>query len=93
LYIHAVTPRVLTTLDDFAHLHGTSDGGFTSPDAFANALAVADRVLAPAAPFHIHFSDISFANRNERAHLLYGQGRSEPSHLGRRWPSSIVRRR
>lgn len=65
---------------DFAHLHATSDGGFTSPDAFADALAVADRVLAPGAPLHIHFSDISFANRNEKAHLPYGQGtlRAEP---------------
>jgi len=65
---------------DFAHLHATSDGGFTTPDAFATALAVVERVLAPGAPFHIHFSDISFANRNEKAHLPYGQGtlRAEP---------------
>jgi deoxyribonuclease IV len=65
---------------DFAHLHATSDGGFTTPDAFAAALAAAERVLAPGAPFHIHFSDISFANRNEKAHLPYGQGtlRAEP---------------
>ena len=65
---------------DFAHLHATSDGGFTTPDAFAGALAVADRVLAPGTPFHIHFSDISFANRNEKAHLPYGHGtlRAEP---------------
>jgi deoxyribonuclease IV len=65
---------------DFAHLHATSDGGFTTPDAFARALAVAERVLAPSTPFHIHFSDISFANRNEKAHLPYGHGtlRAEP---------------
>jgi deoxyribonuclease IV len=65
---------------DFAHLHATSDGAFTTPDAFAAALSVADRVLAPGVPFHIHFSDISFANRNEKAHLPYGQGtlRAEP---------------
>jgi endonuclease IV len=33
-----------------------------------------------AVPFHIHFSDVSFANRNERAHVPYGQGtlRAEP---------------
>lgn len=37
-------------------------------------------MLAPAVPFHIHFSDISFANRNEKAHLPYGEGtlRAEP---------------
>ncbi len=65
---------------DFAHMHATSEGGFTSPDAFASALAAADAVLAPGVPFHIHFSDVSFANRNEKAHLRYGEGtlRAEP---------------
>jgi deoxyribonuclease-4 len=65
---------------DFAHLHATSDGGFTTPDVFAAALAAADGVLAPGVPFHVHFSDISFANRNEKAHLPYGEGslRAEP---------------
>ena len=65
---------------DFAHLHATSDGGFTGPDAFASALGLADAVLAPGVPFHIHFSDVSFANRNERAHVPYGEGtlRAEP---------------
>ena len=31
-------------------------------------------------PFHIHFSDIAFANRNETKHLPYGGGtlRAEP---------------
>jgi deoxyribonuclease-4 len=65
---------------DFAHMHATSDGGFTSADRFASVLAAVDVVLAPGVPFHIHFSDISFANRNEKAHLPYGQGtlRGEP---------------
>ena len=65
---------------DFAHLHATSDGGFTSPDAFAAALNLTDQVLAENVPFHIHFSDISFANRNEKAHVAYGEGtlRAEP---------------
>jgi deoxyribonuclease IV len=65
---------------DFAHLHAVSDGGFTHADTFAAALAGADRVLDPDAPFHIHFSDISFANRNEKSHLPYGEGtlRAEP---------------
>ena len=42
--------------------------------------AVADAVIEPEAPFHIHFSDIQFANRNETKHLPYGDGtlRAEP---------------
>jgi endonuclease IV len=45
-------------------------------------LAHADAVLPPGAPFHIHFSDIAYANRNETKHLPYGQGtlRAEPLH-------------
>lgn len=65
---------------DFAHMHATSDGGFTATDAFAAALARADAVLPSGVPFHIHFSDISFTNRNEKSHVPYGQGtlRAEP---------------
>jgi deoxyribonuclease-4 len=65
---------------DFAHMHATSDGAFLETDAFAGALAGADAVLEPGAPFHIHFSDIQFANRNETKHLPYGEGtlRAEP---------------
>lgn len=65
---------------DFAHLHAVTDGGFTSTDHFATVLAAADAILEPDIPFHIHFSDVSFANRNEKAHLPYGQGslRAEP---------------
>jgi len=65
---------------DFAHMHATSDGAFLEPDAFADALAGADAILEPGAPFHIHFSDIQYANRNETKHLPYGEGtlRAEP---------------
>ena len=65
---------------DFAHMHATSDGGFTSVDVFALALEQADEVIEPGAPFHIHFSDIQYANRNETKHLPYGEGtlRAEP---------------
>jgi deoxyribonuclease-4 len=65
---------------DFAHIHATSDGAFLEADTFAGALAAADAVLEPGAPFHIHFSDIQFANRNETKHLPYGEGtlRAEP---------------
>jgi deoxyribonuclease-4 len=65
---------------DFAHMHATSDGALTTVEPFAKALAKVDAVLEPGAPFHIHFSDIQFANRNETKHLPYGEGtlRAEP---------------
>jgi deoxyribonuclease IV len=65
---------------DFAHMHATSDGAYTEPELFTEALAKADAVLEAGAPFHIHFSDIAYANRNETKHLPYGEGtlRAEP---------------
>ncbi len=65
---------------DFAHMHATTDGAMTTVEPFVEALAKADAVLEPGAPFHIHFSDIQFANRNETKHLAYGEGtlRAEP---------------
>jgi deoxyribonuclease IV len=65
---------------DFAHLHAVTDGGFTDVEAFAGVLSIADSILERGAPFHVHFSDIQFANRNETKHLPYGEGtlRAEP---------------
>ncbi len=65
---------------DFAHMHATSDGAFVDVEPFAEALGQADEVLDAGAPFHIHFSDIQFANRNETKHLSYGEGtlRADP---------------
>src|SRR5437588_12209729 len=65
---------------DFAHMLAASDGAFTSVEPFLEALEAADDVLQPGAPFHVHFSDIAFANRNETKHLPYGEGtlRAEP---------------
>jgi deoxyribonuclease-4 len=65
---------------DFAHLHAVSDGAFTEPSRFAGVLNAVDAVLADGVPFHIHFSDISYAHRNEKAHLPYGERtlRAEP---------------
>jgi deoxyribonuclease-4 len=62
---------------DFAHMHATSDGA--SSRSVHRALA-GGRGLEPDVPFHIHFSDIAFANRNETKHLPYGDGtlRAEP---------------
>jgi deoxyribonuclease-4 len=79
LTVSAELPWVRPVLD-FAHLHAVTDGGFTSPDSFAAVLGAADAVLHEGAPFHVHFSDVSFANRNEKSHLPYGHGtlRAEP---------------
>jgi deoxyribonuclease IV len=65
---------------DFAHMHATSDGAFLDATPFRSALELVDDVLERGAPFHIHFSDIAFANRNETKHLPYGEGtlRAEP---------------
>ena len=65
---------------DFAHMHATSDGAFTDAGDFESVLERADAVLEPGAPFHVHFSDIAYANRNETKHLSYGEGtlRAEP---------------
>ena len=65
---------------DFAHLHAVTDGAFVEPGSFASVLDAADALLEPGAPFHVHFSDIAFANRNETKHLRYGEGtlRAEP---------------
>jgi deoxyribonuclease IV len=65
---------------DFAHLHAVTDGAFLAADDFHGVLEVADEILEPDAPFHVHFSDIAYANRNETKHLSYGEGtlRAEP---------------
>jgi deoxyribonuclease IV len=65
---------------DFAHLHAVTDGAFLAANDFAAILGPADELLEPGAPFHIHFSDIAYANRNETKHLHYGEGtlRAEP---------------
>jgi deoxyribonuclease IV len=67
---------------DFAHLHAVTDGAFTEPALFSEILEGADAVLEPGAPFHIHFSDIAYANRNENRHLPYGEGTLRVAPLG-----------
>jgi deoxyribonuclease IV len=59
---------------DFAHMHATSDGAYTDVEMFATALEAADDAMRDGEPFHIHFSDIAYANRNENRHLPYGEG-------------------
>jgi deoxyribonuclease-4 len=67
---------------DFAHMHATSDGAYTDVAPFAAALEAVDEVLEADAPFHIHFSDIAYANRNETKHLPYGEGTLRADPLG-----------
>ena len=77
--VSARLPWVRPVLD-FAHLHAVTDGAFVAAEDFAQILELADDVLEPGAPFHVHFSDIAYANRNETKHLRYGEGtlRAEP---------------
>jgi deoxyribonuclease-4 len=67
---------------DFAHMHATSDGAYTDVEPFAAALEAVDEVLEADVPFHIHFSDIAYANRNETKHLPYGEGTLRADPLG-----------
>ncbi len=67
---------------DFAHLHAVTDGAFTDVESFAGVLEIAHSILEPGAPFHIHFSDIAYANRNETKHLPYGEGTLRADPLG-----------
>ena len=80
---------------DFAHLHAVTDGAFTDVDAFHGILAAADAILPRGASFHIHFSDIAFANRNETKHLPYGEGTLRAEPLGKalkkfRRPATVI---
>jgi deoxyribonuclease-4 len=80
---------------DFAHLHAVTDGAFTSVEPFHGVLAAADQILPRDAPFHIHFSDIAFANRNETKHLPYGEGTLRAEPLGQalktfRRPATVI---
>src|SRR5205085_783445 len=59
---------------------------FTSAEPFVEVLEAADYVLEPGAPFHIHFSDIAYANRNETKHLPYGAGTLRAEPLGEALP-------
>jgi endonuclease IV len=72
-----------------------TDGAFTDVEAFHGVLAAADAILPPRAPFHIHFSDIAFANRNETKHLPYGEGTLRAEPLGKalrkfRRPATVI---
>ena len=80
---------------DFAHLHAVSDGAFTDVETFHAVLAAADAILPRGAPFHVHFSDIAFANRNETKHLPYGEGTLRAEPLGKalrkfRRPATVI---
>ena len=72
---------------DFAHMHATSDGAYLEADLFAEALAKADAVLEPGAPFHIHFSDIRSRTGTRRSTSPTARARCEPS----RWREALAR--
>jgi deoxyribonuclease-4 len=80
--VFAVSARLgwVRPVVDFAHLHAVTDGAFVDVGSFTGVLEIADSLLELRAPFHVHFSDIAFANRNETKHLRYGEGtlRAEP---------------
>src|SRR5918992_4560321 len=54
-HVAARLPWIRPVLD-FAHLHAVTDGAFTEVEAFSDVLELADGLLEPEAPFHIHFS-------------------------------------
>jgi deoxyribonuclease IV len=80
--ISAQLPWVRPVID-FAHLHAVTDGAFTTTKAFRDVLSEANRLLPRGVPFHIHFSDIAYANRNETKHLPYGEGTLRVDPLGK----------
>jgi deoxyribonuclease-4 len=59
---------------DFAHMHATSDGAYTETEMFATALEATNDAMRDGDRFHIQFSDIANATRNETKHLPYGEG-------------------
>jgi len=82
--LHIATKQTwIRPVIDFAHLHAVTDGAFTTVKAFHDVLSAANKVLPRGAPFHIHFSDIAYANRNETKHLPYGEGTLSVEPLGR----------
>jgi deoxyribonuclease-4 len=83
--VFAITVRLggwVRPVLDFAHLHAVTDGAFLAVDDFHPVLELADELLEPGAPFHVHFSDIAYANRNETKHLPYGEGTLKAEPLG-----------
>ena len=78
---------------DFAHMHATSDGAYVDVGIFAEALTRADAVLEDGAPFHIHFSDIAYANGTRLSTSPTARARCAPSRLRRLWRASSGRQR
>jgi endonuclease IV len=72
--------RDLGSADDVVEISRRCGCAFVDAEPFAEVLAKADAATEPGAPFHVHFSDIQFANRNETKHLRYGEGtlRADP---------------
>ncbi len=65
---------------DFAHMHATSDGAFTSVEPFADALAKADAVLEARRPSTSTSRTSSLRTATRRSTCRYGEGtlRADP---------------
>ena len=92
LWLTERLPDWIRPVIDFAHLHAVTDGALTDADAFATSWPPST-TATPEAPFHIHFSDIAFANRNETKHLPYGEGSLRAEPLGEALAASRGQRR
>ena len=66
---------------DFAHLHATSDGAFTTADTFAEVLAAADRIQEPAhaVPHPLLGHRLREPQRDEAPSLRRGHPQSWPA--------------
>ena len=59
--------------------------------AFASAIEPTDEILEPDAPFHIHFSDIAYANGTRRSICRTAREPPAPNRFATRWRSSTAR--
>lgn len=60
---------------DFAHLHALTQGGLSTPEAFAAVLDRAEQVLGRdrARRMHIHFSTIEYTGAGEKRHHTFDE--------------------
>ena len=76
---------------DFAHLHAVTDGASRRRPG-SRRFSRSGRGDPSRSTFHIHFSDIAYANRNETKHLPYGEGTCASSPSASRFAASTVPR-
>ncbi len=78
---------------DFAHMHATSDGAYTTVEPFAEALAAVDSVLEPGARSTSTSPTSPTRTATRRSTCPTARGRCAPSRYGTRWPASSGPRR